>query len=73
MFDDIFENKMVGASIITSAIAVILITGCCCVKNRVYSNPKVKRERLGSQAIPSEKSAFKVVRPRTSSIKNVLK
>lgn len=67
MFDDIFENKLVGATIITSAIAVVLIAGCCCVKKCVYNNPKaepeIKRERLESRAIPSAKSAFTVVQP----------
>jgi len=67
MFDDMFENKVVGATIVTSAVAVVLALGCCCVKRYVYNEtkpkPKPGRERLESQAIPSAKSAFTPVVP----------
>ena len=67
MFDEVFENKAVGATIITSAIGVALILGCCFVKRRVYKRsepkPNVGRERLESHAISSSKSAFTPVTP----------
>jgi len=67
MFDGVFENKVVGATVITSAIAVVLTVGCCCVKKCVYNKPKSKpeigRERLESHAIPSANSAFTIVQP----------
>ena len=74
MFDDVFENKNVGATIITSAVGVVLILGCCCVKKIVYnqskSKPKEARKRFDSHAIPSSKSAFRSVTPGDSTMGN---
>jgi hypothetical protein len=68
MFDGLFDNKMVGAAIVTSGVSVILVVCCCCVKKFVYdranrrTNTQVNtRHRLDSQFIPSAQSAFKTV------------
>ena len=76
MFDNILDNKVVSATIITSAIGVVLMAGCCCVKRCVYKKPKPKqekgRERLESKVIQSERSAFTEVQPSAPPIDNTI-
>lgn len=76
MFDNILDNKLISATIITSTIGVVLIAGCCCVKRCVYKKLKPKqekgRERLESKVIQSRRSAFTAVQPSAPPMDNTL-